>query len=322
MDAYSRAVVGAVEAVSPSVVSVGITQEQPRDPRLRGRGEGAGQGSGFVFAPDGFILTNSHVVHEAKRIEVILPDGRSCRAELIGSDPDTDTAVIRIEVGDLTAAPLGDSQALRVGQLVIAIGNPFGFQSTVTAGVVSALGRTLRAMTGRTIEDVIQTDAALNPGNSGGPLVDSRGAVVGINTAVILPAQGICFAVGINTVKVVVGQLLRHGKVRRGYIGLSGQNISLHPRTVRAHGLLANGGVLVADVAPGSPGDSAGLREGDVVVGLAGEPIGGIDDLYRLLTEERIGIRTSLSVLRRSQKLELPIVLAEYRSRNGAAQGR
>lgn len=304
LDAYSQAVVGAVETAAPAVVSV--TAEGMRGGRRSG-----GQGSGFVFTPDGFVLTNSHVVHGAARLQVALPDGRTCAAELVGSDPDTDTAVLRIGAGDLAPAVLGNSQGLRVGQVVVAIGNPFGFQSTVTSGVVSALGRTLRAVTGRQIDDVIQTDAALNPGNSGGPLVTTRGEVVGINTATILPAQGICFAVGINTVKVVVAQLMRHGRVRRGYLGISGQNITLHPRTLREHGLLRQGGVLVSRVEEGSPAASAGIREGDLVVGFAAAPVGGIDDLHRLLTEQRIGEPVPLSILRRSHREEVIVVPGE-----------
>jgi S1-C subfamily serine protease len=264
-----------------------------------------------VFTPDGFVLTNSHVVHAATRIEAAFPDGRRVRAELVGDDPGTDLAVIRVPAVALTVAELGDSGALRVGQLVVAIGNPLGFQSTVTAGVVSALGRSFRSVGGRLIDDVIQTDAALNPGNSGGPLVDTRGRVVGVNTAVILPAQGICFAVGANTAKIVTGQLIRHGKIRRGYIGVAGQHVPLLRLAQRAHGLGAKSGVLVTEVAPAGPAAQAGLKPGDVIVAFDGAAVTGIDDLHRLLVTERIGADTTIAVLRGAEKLELPIVPRE-----------
>ncbi len=312
LDAYSQAVTGAAERVGPAVVSVEVRHQVER--RNRPPRDVPGHGSGFVFTPDGFILTNSHVVHDATRIEVAFPDGRRVRAELVGDDPDSDVAVIRVEPDSLTAAELGDSGTLRVGQLVIAIGNPLGFQSTVTAGVVSALGRSFRSTTGRLIDDVIQTDAALNPGNSGGPLVDARGRVVGVNTAVILPAQGICFAVGINTAKFVTGELMRHGRIRRGRIGVAGQTVPLLRLAQRAHGLDARSGVLVTGVEPDSPAERAGLRAGDVIVGLDGQPVTGIDDLHRLLTADRIGVRTSVIVLRGAERLELPITSGESRS--------
>src|SRR6266568_5505283 len=305
LDAYSRAVTGAAERVGPAVVSVDVRHKVER--RGRPAREVPGKGSGFVFTPDGFVLTNSHVVHDATRIEAAFPDGRRVRAELVGDDPDTDVAVVRVEPGALAVAEFGDSAALRVGQLVIAIGNPLGFPSTVTAGVVSALGRSFRSVGGRLIDDVIQTDAALNPGNSGGPLVDARGRVVGVNTAVILPAQGICFAVGINTAKFVTGQLIRHGKIRRGRIGVAGQNVSLARLVVRAHGLDAKSGVLVTGVDRDSPAERAGVRSGVIIVGLGGKPVTGIDDLHRLLASDRIGIQTTVTVLRKAERLALPI---------------
>ena len=309
LDAYSQAVTGAAEQAGPSVVSVDVRHRVER--RGRPSRNVPGQGSGFVFTPDGFILTNSHVVHDATRIEAGFPDGRRLRAELVGDDPDTDLAVLRVEPGALAVVELGDSGTLRVGQLVVAIGNPLGFESTVTAGVVSALGRSFRSVSGRLIDDVIQTDAALNPGNSGGPLVDSHGRVVGVNTAVILPAQGICFAVGINTAKVVTGQLIRHGKIRRGRIGVAGQNVPLLRLAQRAHGLDGKSGVLVTGVEPDSPAARAGVKTEDIIVGFDGKPVTGIDDLHRLLTADRIGAETTLLVLRNAERLELPIASVE-----------
>ncbi len=313
LDAYSRAVIGAAERVSPSVVNINVAQRArgPRatDPRLPP--ERRGTGSGFIFTPDGFILTNSHVVHGATRIDVVLPDGRRVQTDLVGDDPDTDLAVVRIQAPHLAPARLGDSAAVHVGQLVIAIGNPYGFQTTVTAGVVSALGRSLRAESGRLIDNVIQTDAALNPGNSGGPLVTSRGEVIGVNTAVILPAQGLCFAIGINTARFVAAGLIKDGKITRSYIGVGGQNVPLPRRLVRAHGLAAETGVLVASVEPNSPAQRAGLHEGDVIVGFAAEPIAGIDDLHRLLSGNRVGTRSPLAALRGPEKVVLEIVPEE-----------
>ena len=314
LDAYSRAVTGAAERVGPAVVSVDVRHKVER--RGRPAREVPGKGSGFVFTPDGFVLTNSHVVHDATRIEVAFADGRPVAAELVGDDPDTDLAVIRVPPVSLTVAEFGDSAALRVGQLVIAIGNPLGFQSTVTAGVVSALGRSFRSVGGRLIDDVIQTDAALNPGNSGGPLVDARGRVVGVNTAVILPAQGICFAVGINTAKVVTGQLIRHGKIRRGRIGVAGQNVPLLRLAQRALGTDTKSGVLVTGVEPDSPASRAGVKAGDIVIGFDGQTVSGIDDLHRLLVTERIGAHTTIAVLRDADRLELPIVPEESETRN------
>src|SRR6266571_4749474 len=302
LDAYSTAVTGAVERMSPSVVNIEVHQSAGRtrsgEPRER-----RGGGSGFVFTPDGLILTNSHVVHDAARIAVTLADGRRMAATLIGDDPASDLAVIRLDQphsGEpgFTAAALGDSQRLRVGQIVIAIGAPYGFQSTVTAGVVSALGRSLRSYSGRLIDDVVQTDASLNPGNSGGPLVDSAGRVVGVNTATILPAQGICFAIGINTAKFVASRLLRDGRIRRSYIGVSAQTVPVHRRVVRFYDLPKETGVIVLSSESGSPAQRAGLREGDVIVALEGQPVAGVDDLHRLLTDVRVGVSCSLLVLR------------------------
>ena len=315
LDAYSRAVIGAAERVSPSVVNLEV-RHGPRDqpePRRGAATPPAGSGSGFVFTPDGFLLTNSHVVHGATRIAVTLPDGRRYDGALVGDDPDTDLAVVRIAAPQLVAVQLGDSQRIRVGQLVIAIGNPYGFQCTVTAGVVSALGRSLRSQSGRLIENVIQTDAALNPGNSGGPLVNARGEVVGVNTAMIRPAQGLCFATAINTAKFVAAKLIRDGRVRRSVIGVAGQDVPLPRRLARAQQLAAESAVLVAGVTEGSPAERAGLRQGDLIVGYAGQPIGGIDDLHRLLTEEQVGLRSRVTILRRGERLELDVVPEESR---------
>ena len=312
LDAYSTAVTSAVERMSPSVVNIEVHQAAGRsrsgEPRER-----HGGGSGFVFTPDGLILTNSHVVHDAVRIQVTLTDGRRMLATVIGDDPASDLAVIRVNEPGLTAAALGDSQRLRVGQIVIAIGAPYGFQSTVTAGVVSALGRSLRSYSGRLIDDVIQTDASLNPGNSGGPLVDSAGRVVGVNTATILPAQGICFAIGINTAKFVASRLLRDGRIRRSYIGVSGQTVPVHRRLVRFYDLPKEMGVVVLGVEENSPAKRAGLREADVIVALDGHPVAGVDDLHRVLTDVRVGVNSSLTVLRWTEKLELKIVPEEAR---------
>ena len=316
LDAYSTAVTGAVEHMTPSVVNIEVHQTAGRtrsgEPRER-----RGGGSGFVFTPDGLILTNSHVVHEAARIAVTLADGRRMPATVIGDDPASDLAVIRLDQphGEpgVTAAALGDSQRLRVGQIVIAIGAPYGFQSTVTAGVVSALGRSLRSYSGRLIDDVIQTDASLNPGNSGGPLVDSTGGVVGVNTATILPAQGICFAIGINTAKFVASRLLRDGRIRRSYIGVSAQTVPVHRRVVRFYDLPKEMGVVVLGVEENSPAKRAGLREGDIIVALEGQPVAGVDDLHRVLTDVRVGVSCSLTVLRWTDKLELKVVPEEAR---------
>lgn len=303
LDAYSQAVVRAVEQVGPSVVTIELgSAHRP------GRG---GQGSGFVLAPDGLILTNSHVVHHAKSIHVSLSDGRRLPAALIGEDPDTDLAVVRTVASGLAALTLGDSQAIKVGQLVIAIGNPLGFSATVTAGVISALGRSLRSRSGRLMDDIVQTDAALNPGNSGGPLVNSRGEVIGVNTAVISGAQGLCFAIAANTAQFVAGRLIRDGRIRRSYVGVAGQNAPIARQIVRFHGLAVESGVLVATIEPDSPASRSQLREGDVVIALDGQPVSGIDQLHRLLTEERIGKATTLTIMRRTEKLDVAVTPAE-----------
>jgi S1-C subfamily serine protease len=313
MDAYSRAVIAAAEAISPSVVYIEVQQlvrgrrgTTPRVPR-----ETRGSGSGFIFTPDGFILTNSHVVNGATRIEVTVSDGHKYEADLIGDDPDTDLAVVRINAPNLVPAHLGEAQQIRVGQLAVAIGNPYGFQYSVTAGVVSAVGRSLRARSGRLMDDVIQTDAALNPGNSGGPLVNSRGEVIGVNTAMILPAQGISFGTSIDTAKFVASRLIRDGKVSRSYVGLAGQNVPLPRRLVRYYDLAVDSGILVVSFEANSPARNAGLREGDVIIGLDDQPTAGIDDLHKLLSEDRIGHKSSLVVIRGTEKLSFEVIPQE-----------
>jgi len=317
LDAYSRAVITAAEKVSPSVVYIEVEQRVsnrrpniPRTPQER-----RGSGSGFVFTPDGFILTNSHVVHGAKKIEVTLADGHKHQADLTGDDPDTDLAVIRINAPNLLPAQLGDAHSVRVGQLVIAIGNPYGFQYSVTAGVVSALGRSLRAQSGRLMDAVIQTDAALNPGNSGGPLVNSRGEVIGVNTAMILPAQGISFATSIDTAKFVASRLIRDGKVSRSYIGLAGQNVPLPRRIVRYYNLAVESGIFVISFEDDSPARKGGLREGDIIIGFDDHPTASIDDLHKLLTEERIGRNFSVMVIRGTEKVAIDVTPQESVSR-------
>ena len=310
LDAYSRAVIDVVDRVGPAVVGLAVQVGQANG-RIRG-----GSGSGVVVAPDGLILTNSHVAGAASRIEVTTADGLNLKARLVGDDPDTDLALLRVdEAVTLTAAPLGDSKRLRRGQLVIAIGNPLGFESTVTTGVVSALGRSLRSRTGRLIDDVIQTDAALNPGNSGGPLVSSRGEVVGVNTAVIMGAQGICFAVAANTASFVLGELVRHGRVRRGFIGISAQQMAI-PRRLRRAGLDQESAVMVAAVEPGSPAAQAGIKPEDILVSLDGAAMTGGDDLIRALTGEKIGKSVALEVLRGTERLTVSLVPQE-RKRTG-----
>jgi len=301
LDAYSRAVTSAAARITPSVVNVEVHQKS-------GRGEAHGGGSGFFFTPDGFILTNSHVVSGASSIEVALADGTRFPATIVGDDPHTDLAVVRISAPNQVAARLGDSDDIRPGQLVVAVGNPYGFQCTVTAGVVSALGRTMRARSGRLIDNVIQTDAALNPGNSGGPLVNSRGEVIGVNTAVIAMAQGICFSIGINTAKFVASRLIRDGKITRSYIGVAGQNVPVHRRVVRFYDLPVEQAVLVMSVEKGSPAETADLREGDLIVAYGERPISGVDDLHRLLTEEQVGVASPITFIRHTEKIVHTII--------------
>jgi S1-C subfamily serine protease len=302
LDAYSEAVAGAAERVSPSVVNVEIFRREGADERP------AGTGSGFVFTPDGFVLTNSHVVAHANRISVTLLDGRRADGAVVGSDPDSDLAVVRINTSRLVPVTFGDSGKVRVGQVAIAIGSPYGFQCTVTAGVVSALGRSLRSQSGRLIDNVIQTDAALNPGNSGGPLVNSRGEVIGVNTAVILPAQGICFAIAINTAKYVAARLIRDGGIVRAYLGVAGMTAPVHRRVVRFYRLAATNGVMVASVEPGSPAEKAGVKPRDIIVAYSDSPVESVDDLHKLLSEERIGAKAELTVIRGTEQIRLEVL--------------
>ena len=297
LDPYSRAVIEAVDAVSPAVVNLDTAE---------------GAASGFIFTPDGFILTNSHVVADAETLTATLADGRQFEAHVVGADPETDLAVVRISGDDLVVAPLGDSSAIRVGQLVVAIGNPYGFQYTVTAGVVSAMGRTLRSDAGRQVNDVIQTDAPLNPGNSGGPLVTSYGEVVGVNTAAIVPAQGICFATAINTAKYVSMYLMREGRVRRSYIGIGGHNVAISRQVVRHLKLRVETGVMVESVMVRGPAGRAGLLRGDVIIAFGDHPISAIDQLDKLLDDRAVGQPTEITVLRRARVRHLIITPDEY----------
>jgi S1-C subfamily serine protease len=305
LDAYSQAVTSAVRRAAPSVVNVDVAVP----------GRGSGNGSGFIFTPDGFILTNSHVVHEAVAIGVTLPDGRSFQADLVGDDPATDLAVLRVTAPPLPALEGGDSSALQVGQLAIAIGNPFGFECSVTAGVVSALGRSLRSRSGRLIDNIIQTDAALNPGNSGGPLVTSAGEAVGINTAIFPAGQGICFAIPMNTAKWVAGRLMRDGRVRRSWLGVAAGTIGLPRRMTHALGLKLERGILVQGVEPGSPAEKAGLQPRDIIVAFGEAVTPDVDALHRVLTEEVTGHAAALTVIRRGAKLTLEVIPAEAPAR-------
>ena len=303
MDAYSKAVSSVYQSVAASVVNVEI--ERPSKRRVRNRETEQGSGSGFIFTPDGYIYTNSHVVSGATSIHVTLADGRRVEARLIGEDPHTDLAVIQIWAANLVAAKLGDSQKLRVGQLVIAIGNPYGFQSTLTAGVVSALGRSMRAQTGRLVDNIIQTDAALNPGNSGGPLLNSQGQVIGVNTAIILPAQGICFAVPINAAKDIAVSLIQDGSVRRGWLGIAAQNLPLSRQLVRFHQLENTGAVLITGFESDSPAKRSGLREGDAIVAFDGQMVNDVDDLHRALLLANGGGKRHVTAIRHSDVISI-----------------
>jgi len=302
LDAYSRIVVGVSEKVCPAVVSVEVM-------RLSASRSGrAGTGSGFFFRPDGYLLTNSHVVHGADLVQLTFQDGKQLPAELVGDDTETDLAVLKVDATGLPVAALGKSSQLKVGQLVVAVGNPLGFQCTVTAGVVSALGRSWRARSGRLMNDIIQTDAALNPGNSGGPLVDHRGEAIGVNTAVIPEAQGICLAVSSDTAAWVADGLIKDGRIRRGYLGVAGQRVALPSRLMKEHGLQRETGMMILKVEPGSPSHAAGLRERDVVVAFNGQPVSGVDDLHRILGSQGVGVKSTLTLLRSGKRLELDIV--------------
>ena len=298
LDAYSVAVVHAVETIGPAVVRV----ERER-----------GGGCGVIFTPDGFVLTNSHVVHKANQLSVTLSDGRTTRGDLVGDDPHTDLAVLRIDASSLPWAGLGDSRRVRVGQMAIAIGNPFGFHHSATAGIVSGVGRSLRAGSGRLMDDIIQTDAALNPGNSGGPLVTSRAEVIGVNTATILPAQGLCFAVASNTARFVAARLISDGRIRRSYIGVGGQNVPIPRRPGGGPHVSAASGVLVLSVESGSPASQSGLTAGDIIIAFGELPISGVDDLHRVLTSERIGVSNTLTILRSGTRQQVKVVPQETR---------
>ena len=309
LDAYSRAVIDVVDRVGPAVVRL--------DVRASNDTRRGGTGSGVIVAPDGLVLTNSHVVGGGTAVDVTTVDGRRLTARIVGDDPDTDLALVRVDAPvTLPAAALGNSKLLKRGQLVIAIGNPLGFESTVTTGVVSALGRSLRARSGRLIDDVIQTDAALNPGNSGGPLVSSQGEVVGINTAVIMGAQGICFAVAANTASFVLGELVRHGRVRRAYIGVAAQQFTLSRRRQHAAGLAQETAVMIATVESGSPAARAGLAAGDIILALDGTAVTGADDLIRSLAGDKIGRRVEIEALRNGGRHVVSLVPDERPHRN------
>jgi len=301
LDAYSTAVTRAVDRAAPAVVKIDAVH------RRGGRNRGGGTGSGFVFASDGLVLTNAHVVDQATELRVLLPDGHTCEASLIGRDDDTDLAVLKISGSSLASIPLGQSRGLRQGQLVVAIGNPFGFQHTVTAGVVSATGRSLRARTGRLMTGLIQTDAALNPGNSGGPLVNIDGEAIGINTAVIMPAQGINFAVGADTAHVVVPQLLRDGRVRRSYLGVGAQDVPIPRRIVRHFALPSDTAVLVTEIVPDGAAARGGIRDGDLIIAMDAHVVARTDDLHRLLTSDRAGVVSAIKLIRGTELLTIEV---------------
>jgi S1-C subfamily serine protease len=301
LDSYSRTISSVAAQVAPAVVNI----------RVETGRRGEGNGSGFFIAPDGFILTNSHVVHGARKIEVTLADARTFTANLVGEDPDTDLAVLRIGASQLPSLEFADSKKLRAGQIAVAIGSPYGFQQSVTAGVVSALGRSMRAQSGRLMDDILQTDAALNPGNSGGPLVNSRGQVIGVNTAVILPAQGLCFAIAANTAQLVAGWLIKDGKIRRSYLGLAGQTVPLHPKITRFHRLDQESGVLIAGIEEGGPVELSALREGDIIISFKANTVSSIDDLHRFLVGSEIGQRSVLTVVRDTEILNFLVTPRE-----------
>ena len=303
LDDYSRAVIYAVERAAPGVVKIDVDSHSA--------------GSGFLFTPDGLILTNSHVLGRGSRIVVTLLDGRSLHAGLVGDDPDSDLAVLRVDSSaeGLPWVTFGDSSRLRPGQVVVAIGNPYGFQHSVTSGVVSAIGRSLRARSGRLLEDIVQTDASLNPGNSGGPLVTTRGEVVGVNTAMIHPAHGLSFAIASNTAQFVLSALIRDGRIRRSFIGVTGQRVPIPRRLMRDYQLAASSGVLVVGIEPSSPAETAGLRTGDIIVAFGGVRVSGVDDLHRQLTAERIGVAAALTIVRRAQRRQIIVVPEERLSK-------
>lgn len=322
LDAYSNTVVNVAKKVSPSVVQIRVSGravpagKNPRNRRPGSDEEGSGTGSGFIISSDGYVITNNHVVSGAARIDVSLPDrgeepGQTLQATLVGRDPFTDIAVLKIYADGLKALRFADSKQVQVGQIAIAVGNPYGFQYSLTAGVVSALGRTLRSDSGRLIDDVIQTDAALNPGNSGGPLVDSNGDVIGVNTAVILPAQGICFAVSSNLAALVAGKLIMSGRVRRGYLGIGGQLINLTERIRQYNQLTVRSGVMVASVEPDGVANNVALQQGDIIVGFDAKPVASVDDLHRLLSDDTIGQSIRLTVLRQNKRQDVVVVPGE-----------
>lgn len=314
LDAYSQTVTGVAGRVSAAVVHLSVQKPQPQNRRQQQPAQpGAGTGSGFIISSDGFVVTNSHVVNGSTHIEASLPDGRTFQASVVGDDPATDIAVVKIDGNNLASIPFGESDRLRVGQIAIAIGNPFGFQHSLTAGVVSALGRTLRSQNGRLIDDVIQTDAALNPGNSGGPLVDSFGNVIGVNTAVILPAQGLCFAVASNLAKFVVGKLILEGRVRRGYIGIAAQTVPLPPKWIQTMELPTKGGIQIQSVEADGPANNSGLLAGDIIVQFEGKPIDSIDALHKVLDETSIGRNINLWVLRNGSLKNVSITPGELK---------
>jgi S1-C subfamily serine protease len=318
LDAYSAAVTSAVEKARAAVVHIEV-QTAKKDSDRPGEPAGGGSGSGFFISPDGYLLTNSHVVHGASSLRVFLADGRKRSAELIGEDPHTDLAVLRVGADDISYLTLGDSSAIKLGQIAIAIGSPMGFQQTVTAGIVSGLGRSLRAASGRLIDNIIQTDAALNPGNSGGPLVDAHGDVIGVNTAIIRPAQGICFAIAGNTARWVAGWIIKDGRIRRSVVGVSGQTVPLLRKLVLHYRISTETGVLVAGIEPNSPAAAAKLEAGDIIVGLDSAPTPSVDALQALLTADRINTPLKLSLLRNFQQIELSITPSELLTEPAAA---